>query len=137
MALTGSFTPKELQYQAETLYQGIAYTIFMALNPGGLTIDSTVAQWEAAKLAATNGYADQAGTVGVGSWNAGQSRWDLPPSIATFVASGGSFTFDTVLVKLTGRTYPVMLFTEPSPATLNSGQGRTYTFNLGQKQLTA
>lgn len=125
-------TPGELARQMAQCLEGRAYKVFLALNPGGLGLSSTVAQWEAAELAAANGYAPFTGTFGVGAWNAGTLQYELPAVNASFTASGAGFTYDTVVIAVGADAYPYSVVAIDSTAQA-AGQTLTYPITLAQK----
>lgn len=96
MAITTSISQAELARVAAASYEGLPYRICLALNGAtGLTVNSTVAQWDAKELSG-NGYARVEGFIGTGSWDGTDLRFELPQIDAEFTASGGTLTYDTV-----------------------------------------
>lgn len=134
MALTITVTPAELGRQAELVYQGKAFEVFLvnngALSPP-LTAASTYAQWKAAEVTG-NGYAAVGGTIGFGSYSSANTRYEMPPIVAGFTASGGSITYDTVCVRVGGGTYLHSIQVESSPTPIADGFSRTYLISLIQ-----
>lgn len=96
MAITTAISQAELARLAADAYEGKDYRICLALNGAtGLTVNSSVAAWDGEELSG-NGYARVTGTIGTGSWDATDLRYEMPQIEAEFQASGGSLTFDTV-----------------------------------------
>lgn len=126
-------TQGEIEYQADQVLTGKTYKVFLATT-GSLSASSNVSAWESAELSSTNGYVAASGTVGTGSYNSNNNRFDAPVITATFgPATGNGITYDAVVVKLQGRTkaYAVNLLT--SPVTLSAGQSRSFSITLGVK----
>lgn len=129
MALTLTISQKELQRQAAAALEGNAYTIFLATNTGSLTSESTYALWYDEVVTGT-GYQDETGTLGSGSYNATTGRWELPAVTATFTCTGGSYSYDTVCVRIGTETYLHSINVESPSITLASGQSKSYTITF-------
>jgi hypothetical protein len=129
-----TITQGELEFQAGLLLTGQAYKVFLATT-GTLTIASTIAQWETAELAATNGYAAVTGTVGTAVFNPANGRVEAPVIVGQFgPATGAGFQFDAMIIKLgTTRTKPYAARLYPVPQLLASGQSRGFNITLGSK----
>lgn len=125
MALTLTISQKELQRQALACLEGKTYTVFLATNSGSLTSESTFTAWDAVKASGT-GYANVTGTLGSGSYNATTARWELPTVVATFTCSSGSYSYDTVCVRIGTESYLHSINVESPVVTLASGQSKTY-----------
>jgi hypothetical protein len=130
MASVLTITPKELERQAVAVFEGKTYKIFLAVR-GALTVSSTAAEWEAAELSG-NGYAAVTGTIGTGSYNAGNTRYELPNITAQFSASGAGYTYDTMCFKLGSETYLHSINVETPSITLAAGQSKSYVLQLAQ-----
>ena len=126
MALTLTISQKELQRQAVAALETKAYTIFLATNSGSLTSESTFAAWDAVKATGT-GYANVTGTLAAGTYNTTNARWQLPSVTATFTCTGGTYTYDTVCIRIGTETYLHSINVESPSITLSSGQSKTYT----------
>lgn len=130
MALTLTISQKELQRQASLALEGKAITVFLATNSGSLTSESTYSAWYALKPTGT-GYADvSVGSLGAGSYNSGTGRYELPSITATFTCSSGSYSYDTVCVRIGTETYLHSINVESPSVTLAAGQSKTYTITL-------
>lgn len=129
MALTSTISTKELQRQAAAAFEGQDYTIFLARNLTGLTVESTTAEWVAAKTSG-GGYADVTGTIGTGSYSSGNARYELPVINAAFTASGSGFVYDTVCVLIGTATYLHSILVEVPNIVMNDGQTKTYSITL-------
>jgi hypothetical protein len=127
-------TRGELEFQSGLLLNGQSYKVFLATT-GSLTVTSTVAEWEGAELAASNGYAAVTGTIGTGVYNATTLRVDAPVITGQFgPASGTGFTFDAMVIKVgTTRTRPYAIRLYDVPQLLSAGQSRGFAFTLGIK----
>jgi hypothetical protein len=120
-------SPDALGKQAQLTYEGKAYKMVLAYRNGEvLTQASLMSAWNAVKLSAGNGYAEVTGTIGAGSWNAGNARYELPQFTMTITATGSGITYDSVLLQVDNRTYPDRVVLLPTPETLQSGQSKSY-----------
>ena len=131
--LTTTIAPKELERQAAAAFQGKYWRIFLALRQDtGLSATSTIAAWEAEKVATANGYADVTGTIGTGSYNNTTAAYELPACTATFTATGAGYQYDSIIVQVDGSTYPhsVGLFSEA--IVMAAGQTKVYSVALVQ-----
>ncbi len=132
MSLTAVVPQRELAYQADLAFEGETYKLFLALNSGSLTAESNVSAWEAVE-ASGGGYAAQTGTIATGSWNGTNGRYELPLLTITVTATGGGFSYDTVVLKVgTTRTNVANLTALPSTVALAAGESRTYNVRLTQ-----
>lgn len=127
-------TPGELEFEHDLVLEGQTYKVFAATT-GSLTIASSLALWEAAELAATNGYAAVTGTVGTGSLNSTTGRWESPVLSGQFgPATGAGFQYDAVIIKIgSSRTMPYAVNMLSSPIVLAAGQSRGFNITLGIK----
>jgi hypothetical protein len=129
-----TITQGELEFQSGLILNGQAYKVFLATK-GQLTIASTLANWEAAELTATNGYAAVTGTIGTGVYNGTTGRVEPPAITGQFgPASGAGFTFDAMVIKIgTTRTRPYAVRLYDAPVVLAAGQSRGFSLTLGMK----
>lgn len=127
-------TQGELEFQSGLILNGQSYKVFLATT-GSLTLASTLANWEAAELAASNGYAAVTGTVGNGVFNATNGRVESPVITGQFgPATGAGFTFDAMIIKIgTTRTRPYAVRLYEVPQVLAAGQSRAFNITLGIK----
>jgi hypothetical protein len=126
-------SPDALAKQAQLTYEGKAYKMLLAYRNGVvLTQASLMSAWNAVKLAAGNGYAEVTGTIGTGSFNTGNARYELPALTMALNATGGGFTYDAILLQVDNRTYPDRVILLPSPDTLQSGQPKSYVLLMAQ-----
>jgi hypothetical protein len=126
-------SPDALGKQAQLTYEGKSYKLLLAYRNGTvLTQASLMSAWNAVKLSAGNGYAEVTGTIGSGSWNGGNARYELPQFTMALTATGSGFTYDAVLLQVDNRTYPDRVILLPSVETLQAGQSKTYVLLLGQ-----
>jgi len=127
-------TPGELEFEHDLVLEGQTYKVFAATT-GSLTIASSLSLWEAAELAATNGYAPVTGTVGTGSLNSTTGRWESPVLSGQFgPATGAGFQYDAVIIKIgSSRTMPYAVNLLNSPIVLAAGQSRGFNITLGIK----
>lgn len=131
MAITTTISAKELERQAGLVFQGRTYKLFLASNPGALTSESLASDWLAAEISG-NGYAAITGTIAAGTYRAAEARFEMPAILASFQASGGSFTYNTICLHLTGETYLHSITVESPSITLATGQAKAYTLTLAQ-----
>lgn len=106
MSFITTVTPKELERQAAAVFEGKAYEVFLAINPGALGPDSTTAEWKAQETPVGGGYAPLTGTVGVGSYDAVDGRYELPQISASWVGADAGFTYDTLVLVIDNAAYP-------------------------------
>jgi hypothetical protein len=129
-----AITQGELLFQSGLVLNGQIYKVFLATQ-GALTIASTISAWEAAELAAANGYAAVTGTIGTGVYSAGNNRVESPVITGQFgPASGAGITFDAMVIKIgTTRTTPYAVRLYDVPQVLAAGQSRGFNITLGIK----
>lgn len=132
MALALSISQYELQRQAGLAFEGNTYEVFLATSSAGLTANSTYAAWQAVEVASINGYAPVTGTIGTGSWSAGNARYELPSITAVFTSSSVGFSYNTICVRIGSETYLHSIITESPSITLASGQSKSYVITLVQ-----
>lgn len=100
MALTASLSQKEMERVAGLAYEGFAVRVSLANDiASSLDAESTVASWDALKVAG-NGYADYKSTIGTGSYDISDQRYEMPSFDAEFNASGVGYTFTNVYIVL-------------------------------------
>ena len=131
MAITLTISPKELQRQAATCFEGKTYKVFLATNSGTLTPSSTAAAWEAVE-ASGGGYAPATGTIATGSYNTAASLYELPTLTCTFTATGGGFSYDTLCLKIGTELYLHSTTIESPSIVMAAGQTKSYTITLVQ-----
>jgi len=131
MAITTTVSQAELARVGATSYEGKTYRISLANNTTSLTANSTVAQWDAAKISG-GGYADVTGTIGAGSYSATTARFELPQISVTFTANGGNWNYNTLYVVITdGATSTLHSVVVENPSvTLVDGGSITYRITL-------
>lgn len=89
----------ELARAYTATYQGRRARACLAVNPGSLTVNSTVAQWDAAEISG-NGYARFEWTIGAGAFDATLDAHKGAVQAVTFTPSAGGLglQFDTLYV---------------------------------------
>ena len=126
-------SPDALGRQAQLTYEGKTYKMLLAFRNGTvLTQASLMSAWNAVKLSAGNGYAEKTGTIGTGSWNSGNARYELPEFQLALTATGSGFTYDAIVLQVDNRTYPDRVVLLPIAETLQAGQSKTYILLLAQ-----
>jgi hypothetical protein len=132
MVLEAVVPQRELAFQAGELFEGKAYKLFLALNPGTLDAEDDLSAWEAAECSG-GGYAAQTGTIGAGAWNEDESRYEPALLSITVTGSGAGFSFDAIVLKVgTTRTNVANITLLDNPVMLASGETRTYDLQLAQ-----
>lgn len=139
MALTATLSKKEFERISALAYEGLSCRVSLHVNSTSLTAESTITDWDAVKLPASNGYADftvaslPAGGLDPGSddrWEIGESAGPNTYIEAAFTASGTGFSFDTVVVQVGGGAYPHSILVEAPTVTVAAGQTQTYRIQL-------
>ena len=139
MALTATLSSQEFARIAAAAYEGLSCRVSLHVNPGSLTAESTITEWDTGKLASANGYADfTVASLPAGGLDAGSDdRWEIGGTAgantyieAAFTASGAGFTFDTVVVQIGTATYPHSILVEAPSITVAAGQTQTYRIQL-------
>ena len=139
MAITTAISTEEFKRIAQLAYEGLPCVVSLHNNPGSLTAESTLADWDAVKLSATNGYADfTVASLPAGGLDAGSDdRWEIGGTAgantyveAAFTAEGAGFTFDTVVIRVGTGLYPHSVLVESPAITVAAGQTQTYRIQL-------
>jgi hypothetical protein len=126
-------SPDALGKQAQLTYEGKTYKLMLAYRNGTvLTQASLMSAWTAVKLSNGNGYTEKTGTIGAGSFNSGNARYELPQFTLSLTASGSGFTFDAIVLQVDNRTYPDRVVLLPTPETMQSGQSKSYVLLIAQ-----
>ena len=132
MSLIAVVPQRELAFQANALFEGQTYKVFLALNPNTLNEESDLSLWLAAECSG-GGYVAATGTVATGAWNAATGRYELPFLTLSVTATGSGFSFDSIVTKIgSTRTGVANVTTLPSTIALAAGQSRTYQVRLVQ-----
>jgi hypothetical protein len=120
-------SPDALAKQAQLTYEGKTFRMLLALRGGTvLTQASLMSAWNAVKLAAGNGYAEVTGTIGTGTFNSGNARYELPAFTMPLTPTGSGITYDAIVLQVDSRTYPDRVVLLPTPETLQAGQPKTF-----------
>lgn len=100
MALTASLSQKEMERVAGLAYEGFAVRVSLANDiTDTLDAEDTVASWDAVKVSG-NSYADYKGTIGTGSYDGADQRYEMPTFDAEFTASATGYTYTNVYIVL-------------------------------------
>lgn len=130
MALSTTISTKELQRVAVAAYEGQTLKVMLcSVGATGYTAESTVADWQTVE-ASGNGYARYSTTIGTGTYDALEGRYELPDIDAAFSATGAGYTFDRIVLYIDGATYPHSIITESPNIVLLAGQTQTYRLSL-------
>ena len=139
MAITTAISTEEFKRIAQLAYEGLPCVVSLHNNAGGLTAESTLADWDAVKLPATNGYADfTVASLPAGGLDAGSDdRWEIGGTAgantyveAAFTAEGAGFLFNTVAIRVGSGLYPHSVLVESPAITVAAGQTQTYRIQL-------
>lgn len=139
MAITTAISTEEFKRIAQLAYEGLPCTVSLHNNTGALTAEDTLADWDAVKLPASNGYADfTVASLPPGGLDSGSDeRWEIgetPGSNtyieAAFAAEGAGFTYNAVVIRVGSGLYPHSVLTEQPAITVAAGQTQTYRVQL-------
>ena len=130
MALTATLSQKELERVAGLAYEGEDIRVSLANDPGStLSSESTVAACDALKVSG-GGYADFTDTIGSGSYDGSDERYEMPAIDALFSATGVGFTYNTIYVVIGTELYLHSLLVEDPAIVLADGESKTYRLLL-------
>ena len=130
MALTTSVSPKELQRVAAAAYEGKTLNVMLcSVGSTGYGSSTAVTNWQSVEVTG-NGYNRATTTIGTGSYNSSTARYELPNFDAAFTASGTGFSYDTIVIYISGATYPHSTITESPNVVVVAGQTQTYRISL-------
>lgn len=129
MAQTISIGQKELERLAVLAYEGETLEVMLcAAGITGYTANSTVANWETVELSGS-GYVRYTQVIATGAWSNTAGAYVLPDIDAEFTSTG-SYVYNTVVIFITGATYPYAIVTEDPSITLSSGQTQVYRVSM-------
>jgi hypothetical protein len=130
MAISTLISQKELERVAALAYEGETLKV-MLCNVGatGYTAESTVANWQSVELSG-NGYARFSQLIATGSYDATDSRYEVPAIDAAFTATGAGYSYDRIVVYVDGTTYVHSVISENPNIVLSAGQTQTYRIQL-------
>lgn len=132
MATTTTISKWELERQVVDAFEGKVLKVMLCtVGSSGYTVDSTVSNWQSVE-ASGNGYARFTATIGIGSYSSTNGRYESPVINAAFTASGGSISYDRVVIYINGQAYLHSLVVENPNIILASGQTQTYAITLAQ-----
>lgn len=130
MAITVSLSQKELERVAALAYEGETLKVMLCnVDTTNYTAENTVVQWQAQELSG-NGYVRFSVTIGTGSYDTTDGRYEIPPIDAIFTADGGVLSYDRIVLYIDGATYPHSVLTEDPNIVLVDGQTQTYRLSL-------
>lgn len=132
MAITTQISQKELKRQAAACFESKSIRVMLcSVSTSGYTAESTVANWQSVEVSG-NGYSRYSATIGTSTYNGTTARQELPVINAAFTASGGSISYDRVVIYINGETYVHSVVTENPNIVLADGQTQTYAITLSQ-----
>ena len=139
MAITTVISTEEFKRISQLAYEGLPCTVSLHNNTGSLTAESTLVDWDAAKLPSTDGYADftiaslPEGGLDVGS----DDRWEIGGTAgantyieAAFTGANAGFQFNSVVIRVGSGLYPHSVLIESPAITVAAGQTQTYRIQL-------
>ena len=130
MAITASISQKELERVANLAYETKTLKVMLcSVGATGYTAQSTVANWQSVEKSG-NGYVRYSTTIGTGSWNSTNGRYQLPDIDAAFTATGAGYSYDRIVLYIDGATYPHSVLAEDPNITVSAGQTQTYRLTL-------
>jgi hypothetical protein len=130
MALTTTISQQELKRIAALGYEGETLKVMLcSVGASGFTAESTVANWQSVEKSG-NGYVRYSTTIGTGSYDATDGRYEMPDINADFTATGAGYTYDRVIIYIDSETYIHSLIIEDPNIALAPGQTQTYRIQL-------
>ena len=132
MAQTTTISQKELKRQAAACFEGKAlYVMLCSVGATGYTAESTVANWQSVEKSG-NGYVRYSTTIATGAYDATTGTYKLPDIDAAFTATGAGYSYDRIVLYISGETYIHSLIAEDPNITLSAGQAQTYRLSIRQ-----
>ena len=99
MAITSAISSFELQRVGRRAYEGKTARVFLCdLTTEPYDEQTPVPLWRNIELPEITGYLPAASVLGAGTYDAVDARYELPTFDSTFIASGGTITWNTVVV---------------------------------------
>jgi hypothetical protein len=130
MALTTTISQRELKRIAALGYEGETLKVMLcSVGDSGFTAESTVTNWQSVEKSG-NGYVRYSATIGTGSYDSADGRYEMPDIDADFTATGAGYTYDRVIIYIDGETYIHSLIVENPNIALAPGQTQTYRIQL-------
>lgn len=130
MPLSIEVSKKELERIAGLAYEGRVLQVMLCeAGITGYTAESSVADWQSAELSG-NGYIRYSTSIPSGSYDAVDTRYEIPPILASFTATGSGYSFDRIIIYIDGETYIHSMIAESTNATILAGQTQTYSIQL-------
>lgn len=132
MAQTTTISQKELKRQAGLCFEGkTLYVMLCSVGATGYTAESTVANWQSVEKS-SNGYVRYSAAIGTGAYDATTGTYKLPDIDAAFTATGAGYSYDRIVLYISGETYIHSLIAEDPNITLSAGQTQTYRLSIRQ-----
>jgi len=130
MAVSATISQRELQRIAELAYEGETLEVMLcSIGSTGYNAQTTVANWQTVEQDG-NGYARYTEVIGTGTYDASDGRYELPIIDAEFEATGDGYSYDRIVLFLTGQTYPHSILIESPAISLTAGQVQNYRLQL-------
>lgn len=132
MATTTTISTWELERQVMAAFEGKVLKVMLCtVGSSGYTVESSVSNWQSREVSG-NGYARFTATIGIGGYSSTNGRYESSVINAAFTASGGSISYDRVVIYIDGQLYLHSLVVENPNVILTSGQTQTYAITLAQ-----
>lgn len=130
MAISLSISNKELERVATAAYSTKTLNV-MLCSIGANTYDAntTIADWQTTEKSG-NGYVRFTATIGAATYSTTNNRAELPAIDAVFTATGTGYTYDRIVVYVSGSLYPHSVMIENPNIVLLAGQTQTYRLRL-------
>ena len=130
MALTVSISKNELARVANLAYEGETLEVMLcSVGATGYDEENTAAQWATVEKSG-NGYVRYTEVVSTGAYDSGSGRHEIPVISAAFTATGAGYSFDRVVLFITGVSTVHSILIESPAVTLLAGQTITYSLQL-------
>jgi hypothetical protein len=132
MAITTVVSSKELERVAAAAYEGEDINV-MLCNLTDLDVDeeSLISDWDDYEISG-NGYVRYTTTIGTGSYSLSTASYLLPEITAEFTATDSGYSYNTVVIFITGSTHPHSILSESPNIVLSAGQTQSYGITLIQ-----
>jgi hypothetical protein len=132
MAITTVVSTKELERVAAAAYEGEEINVMLCnLTDFEVNQDSLISVWDDYEIPG-NGYVRYSTAIGTGSYSNVTGSYLLPDITAEFTASGAGYSYNTVVIFITGSSYPHSILREVPNIVLSAGQTQSYGITLVQ-----
>jgi hypothetical protein len=131
MAQTITVSPKELERVASAAYTGKTLYVMLCTAGSGYGASTTVLNWQTNESFG-NGYTRFSTVIAEGTYDSVNGVYKIPTIQASFSATGISagINYDTVVLYISGESYPHSIITENPSIVIQNGQTQTYIIDL-------